>query len=167
MSQTWDEQRANQGPILEYVAREARAPSTLAAPVREKRMSRRTWRRLTNQVIDEQGGQCLICGKRAALTCHHVMSRRDGGADVRENLIGLCASDHTALHLVDRDLPLVSRLLIAVMVVFGPSPAVCRFLRLVFPVLVRRGVGFHPAELTRLRPRRTATAPEIAQGEAA
>jgi hypothetical protein len=124
-------------------------------PIRPKRSSPRRWRRLAHEVIDGQGGQCLICGAEGDLTCHHVVARRDGGTDVRENLIGLCASDHTTLHLVERDIPLRSRLLIAAMVVFGPSPAVCRFLRFVFPLVIRRGVGFHPAGLS-LRPLRPA-----------
>src|ERR1039458_180750 len=127
-------------------------PCVTGPPIREKRMSRRAWRRLSNEVIDSQGGgQCLICGDASNLTCHHVVARRDGGTDTRENLIGLCATDHTTLHLVDRDVPFRSRLIIAVMVIFGPSPAFCWFLRFVCPVLVRRGIGFHPAGL-RLRP---------------
>jgi hypothetical protein len=36
------------------------------------------------------------------------------------------------------------------MVIFGPSQSVCRFLQMAFPLLVRRGLGFHPASL-RLR----------------
>lgn len=115
------------------------------APIPTKRLGSRRWQRLAHEVLDGQGRQCLICGADSYLTCHHIVPRRDGGANVRENLIGLCASDHTTLHLVDRDIPLRSRLLIAAMVVFGPSPAVCRFLRFAFPLLIRRGIGFHPA----------------------
>ena len=134
----------------------------VSVPVQEKRSRSGSWRwrRIANEVIDTQGGQCLICGTRVDLTCHHIRPRRDGGKDTRENLIALCASDHTTLHLIERDLAFLSRLLIAVMVVFGPSEAVCRFLRLVFPLLVRRGTGFHPATL-RMRPLR-AVAPAAA-----
>ena len=123
-------------------------PYATSPAVREaKRMNRRAWKLLSNDVIDGQGGQCLICGERGNLTCHHVVPRRDGGVDSRENLIGLCATDHTTLHLVERDVPLRSRLPIAVMVILGPSPAVCRFLRFAFPLLIRSGIGFHPAAL--------------------
>jgi len=119
---------------------------SVVGPIRPKRLGRRSWRRLANEVVDSQGGQCLMCGARSDLTCHHLRPRRDGGTDVRENLIALCASDHTTLHLLERDIKPASRLLIAAMVIFGPSPSFCRFLRLVFP-LWRGGVGFHPAAL--------------------
>ena len=124
--------------------------SLVDAAGRGKRSGASRWRRRAGEVIDGQGGQCLICGGRAALTCHHVLALRDGGTDVRENLIALCASDHTTLHIVERSIPFASRLLLAVVVIFGPSRPVCRFLRLAFPLLVRRGNGFHPAGL-RLR----------------
>jgi len=135
-------------------------------PVREKRMNRRAWRVLANEVVDSQNGQCLICGDTGNLTCHHVVARRDRGADSRENLIGLCATDHTTLHLIERDMPFRSRLLIAVMVIFGPSPAFCRFLRFAFPLMVRAGIGFHPAAL-RLCRSRVENPPIMTEPEAA
>jgi hypothetical protein len=132
-------------------------PYVTGPPIRENRMNRRDWRLLSNAVIDGQGGQCLICGDTSNLTCHHVVARRNGGADSPENLLGLCATDHTTLHLVDRDVPFRSRLIIAVMVIFGPCPAVCRFMRLMFPFLIRQGIGFHPAGLRLRRCAATAT----------
>lgn len=141
-------------------------PDVQSPPIRLRRMNKRAWRLLSNEVIDGQGGQCLICGSTSNLTCHHVVARRDGGADSRQNLIVLCATDHTTLHLVERDIPLRARLLIAVMVICGPSPAVCRFLRFMFPLLIRNGIGFHPAGL-RLRRWRPAKAPTITQERAA
>ncbi|MGD0500721.1 MAG: HNH endonuclease signature motif containing protein [Bryobacteraceae bacterium] len=128
-------------------------------------MDRRAWRSLSREVIANQGEQCLLCGSSSNLTCHHVVARRDGGPDSRKNLIGLCATDHTTLHLIERDVPLRSRLLIAIMVIFGPSPDVCRFLRFLFPVLIRRDIGFHPAGLRLRWP--AAEAPIAAEPEAA
>jgi hypothetical protein len=126
---------------------------TLVVPIRRKRLSPKQWRRLSNGVLDGQGGQCLICGETGNFTCHHVIPLHRGGVDTRENLIGLCGTCHTTLHLLERGVSLRSRLLIAAMAVFYPTPGFCKFLRLAFPLLIRRGIGFHPASL-RLRPLR-------------
>jgi hypothetical protein len=99
------------------------------------------------------------------LTCHHVVPRRSGGQDTEGNLAALCSRDHSALHLIcDRDLPFLSRLLIGLMVIVGPSPMFFWFLRRVFDALIRRGSGFHPARL-KIRLRKP-HAPVIAQPQA-
>lgn len=45
---------------------------------------------------------CEICGKKEYLGAHHILSKREGGKDVPENLALLCDSCHSRLHGWDR-----------------------------------------------------------------
>jgi hypothetical protein len=41
--------------------------------------------------------RCILCGS-SQVEAHHILSRAQGGDDVRQNLIALCHADHMALH---------------------------------------------------------------------
>ena len=44
------------------------------------------------------GYKCRKCGSKTHLEVHHIIQRKDGGTDHRDNLITLCHDCHTALH---------------------------------------------------------------------
>lgn len=51
--------------------------------------------------------ECVVCGAVYGLTLHHLLSRAQGGDDVRANLISLCMGNgvsdcHGKLHSGDR-----------------------------------------------------------------
>ena len=41
---------------------------------------------------------CERCGKQGHGGCHHIKYKSQGGDDIRENLIRLCAKCHRAIH---------------------------------------------------------------------
>lgn len=41
---------------------------------------------------------CRMCGSSRSLHCHHVQYRAQGGPDVEENLVLLCAEHHELVH---------------------------------------------------------------------
>jgi 5-methylcytosine-specific restriction endonuclease McrA len=59
------------------------------------------WRRLSDFVV-ARDGSCRECGSRRYLAAHHVIPRKEGGADHPSNLIALCASCHARLEAPQR-----------------------------------------------------------------
>ena len=55
------------------------------------------WRRVRNHVVDRDYGQCTVCASSRLLAVHHVLARKDGGADTPDNLVTLCTSCHSKL----------------------------------------------------------------------
>ena len=48
-------------------------------------------------------GQCCFCGSRNGLQLHHIIQKRFGGSDSKENLILICPECHRMYHqLTDR-----------------------------------------------------------------
>ena len=52
---------------------------------------------LRNLLLDRDGG-CRVCGSTVNLDVHHLRHWADGGPTDPENLVTLCARDHTLLH---------------------------------------------------------------------
>jgi len=52
--------------------------------------------------LDAKGEECLICGSEDSVVVHHVDSDRENNDS--ENLIPVCRSHHTRIHLGDDDL---------------------------------------------------------------
>lgn len=50
------------------------------------------------------GGRCEACGSNHRLTAHHVVPRREGGADRRSNYRILCRPCHDEWHNVEKTL---------------------------------------------------------------
>ena len=44
------------------------------------------------------GYKCRKCGSKTHLEVHHIVQRKDGGTDHRDNLVTLCHDCHVALH---------------------------------------------------------------------
>ena len=44
------------------------------------------------------GYKCRKCGSKTHLEVHHIVQRKDGGSDHRDNLVTLCHDCHVALH---------------------------------------------------------------------
>ena len=44
------------------------------------------------------GYKCRKCGSKTHLEVHHIVQRKDGGTDHRDNLVTLCHNCHAALH---------------------------------------------------------------------
>ena len=44
------------------------------------------------------GYKCRKCGSKTHLEVHHIVQRKDGGTDNRDNLVTLCHDCHAALH---------------------------------------------------------------------
>ena len=63
-----------------------------------RRISARAWRRLRHVVFDRDGWRCERCGRPGRLEVHHRRPVRQGGADVLDNLVTLCAGCHIAEH---------------------------------------------------------------------
>jgi hypothetical protein len=131
-------------------------PITPAAGAR--RGSNQIWAIRREKLKDSQNRQCLCCGRGEArkhrLDPHHVKKVEHGGTDAFRNLIAVCESCHKLIHNVERDMPFVSRVILALQVL-GPREsltvtAVCRVL---FRVFLRSTAAnsFHPAYL-KLRP---------------
>lgn len=49
-------------------------------------------------VYSLQGGKCLLCEKKGALHCHHIVPRHLGGSDTIGNRAGLCPECHDLVH---------------------------------------------------------------------
>ena len=52
------------------------------------------WRELKEKIKAERGAKCERCGSLNHLDLHHIISRKDKGKDVEENLQLLCRSCH-------------------------------------------------------------------------
>ena len=55
-----------------------------------------------------QDGRCALCGKPIE-HYHHILPKRKGGSDTPENLVGLCASCHAAVHARKKSLSQIGR----------------------------------------------------------
>jgi hypothetical protein len=100
---------------------------------------------------------CLFCGKaerpRRWLEIHHVVKQAHGGSDAWENMIAVCHGCHRLIHNVERPIPFVGRLMLALQVL-GPRESraavfVCRLLFRWF--LARPSLSILPVEM-RYRP---------------
>jgi len=50
---------------------------------------------LKKKIRKEQEGRCAWCGKKTKkLQIHHIIPQRMGGADTKENAVGLCEDCH-------------------------------------------------------------------------
>ena len=71
-----------------------------------KRRYGRTWKRIRDRYIAAHP-LCEQCRKEGKLTLaeevHHILPLAEGGTHVEENLISLCKSHHSALHLMERN----------------------------------------------------------------
>ena len=45
-------------------------------------------------------GQCCFCGNRNGLQLHHIIQKRFGGSDSKENLILICPKCHRVYHML-------------------------------------------------------------------
>lgn len=48
-----------------------------------------------NEVRDEQGDRCAICGEKGHLSIHHKQPLSKGGKSTIDNAVGLCRGDGT------------------------------------------------------------------------
>lgn len=54
-------------------------------------------KRTKQQIFEQQDGCCALCGN--PITCfHHILPKRKGGSDRKENLVGLCQECHVKIH---------------------------------------------------------------------
>ncbi len=56
------------------------------------------WRKLAASVVVRDRGICHICGQPGADTAHHLMAKRDGGADHHANLRAVHRGCHNSAH---------------------------------------------------------------------
>jgi 5-methylcytosine-specific restriction endonuclease McrA len=56
------------------------------------------WRTLAASVIGRDRGICYICGRPGADTAHHLVAKRDGGADHPANLRAVHRGCHNSVH---------------------------------------------------------------------
>jgi 5-methylcytosine-specific restriction endonuclease McrA len=57
------------------------------------------YRELHRKVLDRDNWQCQICGSRRNLQVHHRQFRSQSGDDCEDNLIALCDTCHSRIHL--------------------------------------------------------------------
>jgi predicted restriction endonuclease len=50
--------------------------------------------KVKQQVREEQGHACAVCGQKGCIQIHHIVPQCLGGADERENAVGLCGTHH-------------------------------------------------------------------------
>jgi hypothetical protein len=50
------------------------------------------WKRIAKEARRRGGNECAVCGSRGRLIVHHKRARKEGGPDVQENFVLLCAS---------------------------------------------------------------------------
>jgi 5-methylcytosine-specific restriction endonuclease McrA len=58
----------------------------------------RAQRKLAGSVVARDRGICHICGQPGADTDHHLMAKRDGGADHPANLCAVHRGCHNSAH---------------------------------------------------------------------
>jgi len=58
-----------------------------------------SYHKLWEEILKRDGWRCQQCGCMNNLQVHHIQSRGLLGNDTEENLITLCASCHTQIHL--------------------------------------------------------------------
>jgi len=57
------------------------------------------YQQLCRQVLQRDSWRCQQCGSRTDLQVHHMQARSQLGPDSEENLITLCATCHTRVHI--------------------------------------------------------------------
>lgn len=55
-------------------------------------------RHLRQAVYDRDNHRCRICGDDYKLVPHHLVPRRKGGKDTKENIITVCELCHLTIH---------------------------------------------------------------------
>jgi ATP-dependent DNA helicase RecQ len=63
------------------------------------RLDRESYEQLRRQVLRRDGWRCQSCGTTSNLEVHHKEFRSQSGDDSEENLITLCATCHSVIHL--------------------------------------------------------------------
>lgn len=58
------------------------------------------WVKLRKEILEENK-TCATCGRNEGLHIHHKIKYKDGGKNVRENLIVLCKFCHSKLHAIE------------------------------------------------------------------
>ena len=53
---------------------------------------------LHDAVSEQQGGECLLCGKNKIEHYHHIVPRHRNGSDTIGNIAGLCSHCHDLVH---------------------------------------------------------------------
>lgn len=57
------------------------------------------WHDTREYVLERDDGKCADCGiEEDVMSVHHLVPRKQGGKDVPENLVTLCASCHAKRH---------------------------------------------------------------------
>lgn len=64
-------------------------------PVKRHKASPAEWRSIREALLPTD---CRVCHTQRASHLHHVASRAQGGDDIRENLLPVCASCHDLIH---------------------------------------------------------------------
>ncbi len=64
----------------------------------DKSYGAQAWRKLAASVVARDGGICHVCGLPGADTAHHLIERRQGGADHPDNLRAIHRGCHNRLH---------------------------------------------------------------------
>lgn len=63
------------------------------------KLNREEYKRLCSSVLHRDKYRCRLCKVRNNLHCHHIVFRSQGGGDVTSNVITLCGSCHSGVHL--------------------------------------------------------------------
>jgi 5-methylcytosine-specific restriction endonuclease McrA len=63
------------------------------------RLGDREYEELREQVLRRDGWRCQSCGSMTNLEVHHQQFRSHSGQDNEDNLITLCNSCHSSLHV--------------------------------------------------------------------
>ncbi|MFL6438657.1 MAG: HNH endonuclease [Terriglobales bacterium] len=50
-------------------------------------------------ILRRDNWRCQLCGSMRQLEVHHLLFRSHGGQDTEQNLVTLCHSCHSALHI--------------------------------------------------------------------
>jgi hypothetical protein len=57
-----------------------------------------SWSVIRNDVIERDGGKCVICGSKEILEVHHIRPIKSKGNNTMENLQTLCEDCHNMKH---------------------------------------------------------------------
>lgn len=68
-------------------------------PASRLRLGKASWKRIKSRVLKRDGQHCVSCGNDKNLHVHHIISWRNDGKDVMENLQTLCNHCHMRLEM--------------------------------------------------------------------
>lgn len=71
------------------------APFGDPKPARRHKATPNEWKQLRAALLP---ANCRVCDTQRAAHLHHVASKAQGGSDIRENLLPVCASCHDLIH---------------------------------------------------------------------